>query len=173
MSAINVSALAQAGASGQLHPQYNVVIPYYQWGIPLTAYPPDCVDDTTNEQMANLLGGAGIKLQPRGLWRDGQPNTSIVPVAAAQNFVAFADQPNAPTPTSLLVVNGGDLAQAATQWSSVLPQEISREIGIAWLIQGATMSPAAQAALPSSPQANWPSIQALGMVYWYTPPATS
>jgi len=67
----------------------------------------------------------------------------------------------------VVVINGGDLAQAAEQGSSVLPQEVAKELLLSYLIPGSTMSQAAQDALPSSPVASLPAQP----VYWFTPSA--
>jgi hypothetical protein len=130
------------------------------------------LDDATTAQIAELLGGQAVKLTPRQLWLSFVPNTTMVQNPPLQNFVGFANQPGTPQPTSLLVVNAGDLAVACVQGFSIgVPQEIATELFLAWLIPGSTMSSAAQAAAPNTSIGNWP-LQP-GYPYWYTPPATS
>jgi len=167
MSVVNVTALAQAVMQKKINPFYVTGLVYWQFGIEIGCYAPDFVDTATADLMASLLGGEVVQLFPRGNWCYGQVN-NIAPglILPLQNFVAFPKQPGAPTPSSLLVVNGGDLAQACTQAVYFMPQELYTEQAISYLIPNSTMSAAAQAALATSPVNSWPKQP----VYWYTPP---
>jgi len=173
MSAINVTACAQAVTQKGINPNYAQGLFYWQFGMMMACYPPDFLDDFTTQQLAELLGGSPLKLNPRGNWINGQVN-NVTPglILPQQNFVAFAGQPNTPTPGALLVVNAGDLAQAATQSEYFMPIEQYRELALSYLIAGSVTSAAAQsagkAALPGGPL-SWPAPP----TYWYTPPSGS
>jgi hypothetical protein len=163
---ISVTALAQAAVAGKIVPLYQSDNYYYNWGIRIGLPKLSFVDPNTAQQMADLLGGQVLPLPAREVWPMNNPNGSIPPNVPDELFISFANMPNAPTAGALLVVNGGDLAQACTQnFSFGLPQEEATEQTIAYLIPGSTMSPQATAALPESPISTWPPQPQ----YWYYP----
>lgn len=163
MSIVNVTNLAQASVGKKINPQYQTGLFYIQFGVRFDLPPSDFVDDTTAQLMAELLNGQVVKLKPRVVWNFGQVNNTPLSNLPLQNFIAFPGQNGAPSSNDLLVVNGGDLAQACTQGVYFMPQELYTEQAISYLIPGSQMSPEATAY--TSPVQSWP----VQPIYWYTP----
>jgi hypothetical protein len=173
MSAIIVTALANAGANGQIKPVFPdnpPVIFQPPFGM-TTDEPLDYCDDATTAQIAKLLNGQAIKVPARSFWRNADPsrltvsNASLVPL---QNYVGFAGQSGAPS-GALMIVNAGDIAIAAGRGYYFMPRELAVEEVLAAMIPGATMSDAAAAALPTSPVSMWGNLAPI----WYVPPVAA
>jgi hypothetical protein len=172
MPAIVVTALAVAGATRKINAVFPPPPPVWQPFGPTTDMPQAYCDDATSAQMAALLPGCTvIKMVPRSYWRNGDPTRlTMEPAPAAnQNYLSFPDQPGAPSPQALLIVNAGDIACACEQGYYFMAPPLALEEVLAALIWGSIMSDAATAALAYSPVPGWEiNVQPT----WYTLPVT-
>jgi len=148
---------------------FPTVLPaIYQFGMNMTLEPLDFLDDGTSAQIAKLLGGGVLKVIARSVWMNDDPKTVTMTVGVpTQNYIAFADQPGAPS-GAMMILNAGDLACAAVRGYYFMPRVLAVEEVLAAMIPGSTMSDAAAAALPTSPIASWGTASPI----WYVPPVT-